>query len=76
MHYLGDNDAECVKDEYGSRLQRASRDYRFSVTAIEVKGDRALVKGHNVYDGLFPPYDLAFIREGDGQWRLTHEEPK
>ena len=74
--YLADNDAECVKDEYGPRLKRASRDYRFSVTGVEVKGGRALVKGHNVYDGLFPPDDLALVREADGQWRLTHEEPK
>ena len=66
----------CVGDAFGPRLERASRDFTFSVTEVTVKGERALVKGHNVYDGVFPPDSHAFIREADGRWRLAAEDPE
>jgi hypothetical protein len=67
--------SDCVTGEFRG-LARASRDYRFSVTEVTLKGNRARVDGHNLYDGLFPPESLLLVREADGRWRLTHEEPK
>lgn len=60
-------------DRYSQLVRTRRPGYRFSVTEVEVKGERALVHGHQVYDGLFPPHELAFVREADGHWRL---EPK